>query len=56
MGAPPGGFIAFMVAPMPSMPTMNDGFVPSPVHTSELAKEDESNVGDAKDDGKSDED
>jgi hypothetical protein len=34
---------------------MNDGFVPSPVHTSELAKEDESNVGDAKDDGKSDE-
>jgi hypothetical protein len=29
MGAPPGGFMS-MVSPMPSMPTPNDGFIPSP--------------------------
>jgi peroxin-13 len=33
MGAPPGGFMASMVAPMPSMPTTNDGFAPSLIHS-----------------------
>jgi hypothetical protein len=69
MGASSGGFMASMGAPsggfmgdpsIPSMPTMNDGFVPSPshttpAHTSEVAREDESNVGDAKGDGEGDE-
>jgi hypothetical protein len=57
MGAPPDGFMASMGAPpMPYMPTINYGFVPSPVHTSEVAKEDKSNVGNVKHDGEGDED
>jgi hypothetical protein len=58
MGAPPGGFIDSVVAP--SMPTTNDGFVPSSIHTtnahiSEVSNKDETQNGDAKDDGQDDE-
>jgi hypothetical protein len=61
MGAPPGGFVASMVAPMPSKPTTNDGFVPTlthttDAHTSKVANEDETKDGDAKDDGQAGED
>jgi hypothetical protein len=61
MGAPLDGFIASMVAPMLAMPTTNDDFVPSPIHTthahvSEVAIEDETKDGDVKDDGEDDED
>jgi hypothetical protein len=34
MGAPPGGFMASMGAPPMLSITMNDGYIPSPVHTS----------------------
>ena len=61
MGAPPGGFMASMVDPMPSMTTTNDGSVPSPIHTnhahtSEVANQDETKDGDAKVNGEGDED
>jgi hypothetical protein len=50
-----------MVAPMPSKPTTNDGFVPTlthttHAHTSKVANEDETKDGDAKDDGQGGED
>jgi hypothetical protein len=56
MGGPPGGFMS-MVSPMPSMPTPNDGFIPSPpihstnAHTTKVQNEDEEQDGGAKEDG-----
>jgi hypothetical protein len=59
MRAPPGEFMASMVASMPSISTTNDGFLPclmhiTHAHTFEVADEGETKDGDAKDDGKGD--